>query len=106
MYTSPRGCHEAKAIYMHRWYKTLLSCPCSIHTAYCKGFSRNSKGKCSPFEVGLSVHRVDWLDAELYIHTYTCWVLLDDRTHWQRLRPGNVSRTWLAGWLPGGWLAG
>ena len=36
----------------------------------------------------------------------TCWVLLDDRTHWQRLRPGNLSRAWLAGWLPGGWLAG
>ena len=23
-----------------------------LNTAYCKGFFRNSKGKCSPFEVG------------------------------------------------------
>ena len=55
MATSPRVCHEAKAIYVHRWSKTLLSCPCAIHTAYCKGLFRNSKGKCSSFEVGLSV---------------------------------------------------
>ena len=82
MYTSPRVCHEAKAIYKHRWYKTLLSCPCSIHTAYCKGFSRNSKGKCSPFEVGPSVifHNnrgvlpliasIGWMQSFTYTHTY------------------------------------
>ena len=52
MDTSPRVCHEAKAIYIHTQMVQDIIVMSLLNTAYCKGFFRNSEGKCSPFEVG------------------------------------------------------
>ena len=53
MDTSPRVRHEAKAIYIRTQMIQNIIVMSLLKTAYCKRFFRNSKGKCSPFEVGV-----------------------------------------------------